>query len=98
MNFAKGALGLLGTVVVAGWVAYSVSAPRNVENAMNQGMASLDGKSINQVMAESKAEAYAIQCEEAKRHADEEWSRSIEQNRPARMEQFDSLIARYCQQ
>ncbi|MBY6128005.1 hypothetical protein KUW15_04690 [Qipengyuania aquimaris] len=97
MNLAKGALGLLGTVVIAGWVAYSVSAPRNVENAMNQEMASLDGKSINQVVEESKAEAYAVQCEEVKRLADEEWSRSIEQNRPARMETFDAQIERFCQ-
>lgn len=97
MNLAKGALGLLATVIIAGWVAYSVSAPRNVENAMSQEMASLDGKSINQVMEESKAEAYAAQCEEAKRRSDEEWSRSIEQNRPARMEAFDAQIERFCQ-
>ncbi|MBT8427335.1 MAG: hypothetical protein KJO02_04830 [Erythrobacter sp.] len=97
MDFVKGALGLIGTVVIAGWVAYSVSAPRNAENAMNQEMAALDGKSINQVMDESKAEAYAVQCEEFQRLAEEEWSRSIEQNRPARMEHYDAQIARFCQ-
>jgi hypothetical protein len=96
MDIVKGALGLAGTVAIAGWVAYSVSAPRNVDNYMNQEMEALDGKSINQAMAESKAEADAVQCEQFKRLAEEEWNRSVEQNREADMAHLDAQIARFC--
>ena len=96
MDIVKGALGLAGTVAIAGWVAYSVSAPRNVDNYMNQEMEALDGKSINQAMAESKAEADAVQCAQFKRLAEEEWERSIEQNREANMAHLDAQIERFC--
>lgn len=96
MDIVKGALGLAGTVAIAGWVAYSVSAPRNVDNYMDQEMEALDGKSINQAMAESKAEADAVQCEQFKRLAEEEWNRSVEQNREADMAHLDAQIARFC--
>lgn len=96
MDIVKGALGLAGTVAIAGWVAYSVSAPRNVDNYMDQEMEALDGKSINQAMAESKAEADAVQCEQFKRLAEEEWDRSVEQNREADMAHLDAQIARFC--
>ena len=96
MDIVKGALGLAGTVAIAGWVAYSVSAPRNVDNYMNQEMEALDGKSINQAMAESKAEADAVQCEQFKRLAEEEWNRSVEQNREADMAHLDAQVARFC--
>ena len=96
MNHAKAALSLLGTVVIAGWVAYSVSAPRNVDNFFEQEQESLGGKSVNDVMAESKAEADAVQCEQFKRLAEEEWTRSIEQGREANMAHLDDQIARFC--
>lgn len=96
MDIVKGALGLAGTVAIAGWVAYSVSAPRNVDNYMDQEMEALDGKSINQAMAESKAEADAVQCEQFKRLAEEEWNRSVEQNREADMAHLDAQVARFC--
>ena len=96
MNHAKAALGLLGTVVIAGWVAYSVSAPRNVDNFFEQEQESLGGKNVNEVMAESKAEADAVQCEQYKRLAEDEWNRSVEQGRPADMAYLDDQIARFC--
>ena len=96
MNAAKGALSLVGTVVIAGWVAYSVSAPRNVDTFFEQEQESLGGQSINQMIAESKAEADAVQCEQFKRLAEEEWNRSVEQGRDADMAHLDAQVARFC--
>lgn len=97
MNGVKAIAGIIGTVVIAGWVAYAVSAPRNFENTMNQDMAVLDGKSINEVAQESRREALAMQCDEFRRLADKEWDRAIEQGREPDMAEYDAQIARACQ-
>lgn len=97
MDVVKAGMGLIGTVVIAGWVAYAVSAPRNVDNAFDQEMSALDGKTINEVMAESKEEAYRMQCEQARRHADEAWDRAIERGEQPDTADIDRQVERFCQ-
>ncbi|MCL6252221.1 hypothetical protein M3P36_14345 [Altererythrobacter sp. KTW20L] len=53
MDLVKGLVGLAATVGIAAVVAYGLSAPRNVNNFMDQEQSSLDGKSINQTIAET---------------------------------------------
>lgn len=100
MNIAKAGLGLVGTVVIAGWVAYSVSAPRNLDNAMNQEMTSLGGKSINQAMAETQAEVRAEQCERFSQMASEAWDRAVENETldrdSAKIDELDRQAERFC--
>lgn len=100
MNIVKGTIGLVGTVVVAGWVAYAVSAPRNVDAYMDQEMAALDGKSINQTMADAKAEADAAQCATYRDLAREQWYRSyangtIDRDQ-SRIDELDRQVERFC--
>ena len=75
MQSLKAILGLLGTIVIAGWVAYAVSAPRNVDNAMNQPMESLGGSSINEKISEAQEEARNAQCEQYSALANDAWDR-----------------------
>ncbi|WP_379545850.1 hypothetical protein ACFCW2_09240 [Qipengyuania sp. DSG2-2] len=100
MDFVKAALGLIATAFIAGWVAYSVSAPRNVENAMNQPMAALDGNSINEEMKETADRVRADQCARFTALANEAWDRSLEQGTTDRdqikLDDLDRQKATYC--
>lgn len=87
-------------MVIAGWVAYAVSTPRNFENSMNAPMAQLGGSSINTSMDEAKAEAYAAMCEEATARANEAWDRAVEKNGVDRaqsmLDELDRQVEQYC--
>lgn len=100
MQAAKAILGLVGTVAIAGWVAYSVSAPRNFENAMNEPMESLGGSTIAESVEKAQAEARQAQCEEIRARANEAWDRAIENGTADRdAERLDELyreVGRYC--
>ena len=58
----KGVIGLVATVAIAAVVAYGVSAPRNVDAVMNQDMAALGGRSMNDHMAEAYTKAADERC------------------------------------
>lgn len=100
MDFVKSVLGLVGTAAIAGWVAYSVSAPRNVDNAMNQPMEALDGKSINQTMADETARVRSEQCERFTEMANDAWDKAVDNDtldRDAdRLDQLKKEAERYC--
>ncbi len=100
MDLGKGIIGIIGVAFIAATVAYSVSAPRNVDNMMDQEMASLDGKSINESMADSKAEVRAEQCERYSAAAAEAWDRAVENetiDRDAiRIDELDRQVERFC--
>ena len=100
MDIVKAGLGLVGTAAIAGWVAFSVSAPRNAENMMNQEMASLDGKSINETIADSKAEVRAEQCARFSAMAAEAWDRAVENDTTdrdaTRIDELDRQVERFC--
>ena len=100
MDIVRAGLGLVGTAVIAGWVAYSVSAPRNADAYMNQEMESLDGKSINQVLVEEKDKAWAMHCETYQDMAQKQWDRSIANGTQAedadRIAELDRQVERYC--
>jgi len=100
MNIVKGVIGLVGTVVVAGWVAYAVSAPRNVDAYMDQEMAALEGKSINQSIAEAKTEADAMQCATYRDLAREQWDRAVANGTidrdQSRIDEIDRQVERFC--
>ncbi len=100
MSVIRGIVGLAGTIVIAAWVAYAVSAPRNADDLMNQEMASLDGKSINETVAEAQAEATAMQCETYQRLAQEQWDRSVANGTMDRdadkLDEIDSQVDRFC--
>ena len=100
MDFLKPVVGLVGTVAIAGWVAYSVSAPRNVDNAMNQPMEALDGKSINQTMADEKARVRSEQCERFTDMASDAWDKAVDRgtlDRDAdRLAQMQKEADRFC--
>lgn len=100
MNLAKGLAGAVGTAFIAAVVAFSVSAPRNVDNMMDQELSSLDGKSINQSIAESKAEARADQCERFTAMASEAWDRAVENGTTDRdagnIDHLDRQVERFC--
>lgn len=95
-NNLKALVGILGTAIIAGWVAFSVSAPRNADNYMNQEMEALGGKSINATMAEAKAEADAMQCAQYRELAEAEWERSIDNGPSDQMDHLDRQIERFC--
>lgn len=96
----KGLVGLVATVGIAAVVAYSVSAPRNVDNFLNQEMESLDGKSINEQIAETQAEVAAEQCVAYTRRAEEAWDRAMDQGTvdrdAATLDELDAAAARFC--
>ena len=100
MHLGQGIAGFLGVAFIAGTVAYSVSAPRNVDNMMNQEMASLDGKSINQAMADAKDEVRAEQCEQYSLAASETWDHAVENETldrdTARINELDRQVERFC--
>lgn len=100
MSIGRGIAALAGTVAIAAVVAYAVSAPRNVDNFMNAEQTSLDGKSINETVAEAQAEANRQQCEQYTRMAEDAWNRALEQGTAdrdaARLDELDSQVARFC--
>lgn len=100
MDLGKGVIGFLGVAFIAAGVAYTVSAPRNVDNFMNQELASLDGKSPNQVMLEAKVEADRAQCETFSELAAEAWDRAVEneslERDSSKIEELDRQVERYC--
>jgi hypothetical protein len=100
MDVVKAVLSLTGTVVIAGWVAYSVSAPRNVENMLNEPMASLDGGTIADEMREAQSKAKQAQCAEYKDAAQRAWDRSLEKGTSdrdaAQIDRLDRQVERFC--
>ena len=100
MDIVRAGLGLVGTAVIAGWVAYSVSAPRNADAYMNQEMESLDGKSINQVMVEEKDKSWAMHCERYQDLAQKQWDRSIangtQEADADKIDELDRQVERFC--
>jgi hypothetical protein len=78
MDGVKAILSLTGTVVIAGWVAYSVSAPRNVENVLNEPLASLDGGTIAGQMQQAQSDMRTAQCIEFREAAQQAWDRSLD--------------------
>lgn len=88
-------LGIAGTALIAGWVALSVSAPRNADNAMNQPMAQLGGSSINESVRETQARVRADQCERFTVMAQDAWDRAVEQGT---LERDADTIAEYDRQ
>ena len=100
MNIVKGLAGLAATTVIAAVVAYSVSAPRNLDHAMNQDMAALEGLSINEHVAEVRADVASQQCETYQRLADEAWDKAVEHGTEERdaasIDELESQVARYC--
>jgi hypothetical protein len=100
MDLVKGLVGLVATVGIAAVVAYGVSAPRNVDNFMDQEQASLDGKSINQSIAETQAEVRQEQCEQATRMAEDAWNRAMDQGTADRdastLDELDARVSQFC--
>lgn len=100
MNGVKAVASVIGTVVIAGWVAFAVSAPRNVENALNEPMASLDGSSIAAKMEETQMEVRREQCATFKAAASEAWERSLDRGTTdrdaAKIDQLDRQVERFC--
>ncbi|WP_209348309.1 hypothetical protein [Pontixanthobacter sp. CEM42] len=100
MNGIKAIASLAGTVVIAGWVAYAVSAPRNVDDVMNQPMASLDGSSIGEEIKNAQTEAKREQCIRFKELAADAWERSLDNgttDRDARkIDELDRQVQRFC--
>lgn len=91
---------LVGTVVIAAWVAYSVSAPRNLENSLDEPMEQLDGSSIGETLAEGQAEARRRHCEAYTEQARIAWDRAVENNRLAedqeRLDELDRKVKEFC--
>lgn len=100
MSTLKGLAGLGGTLVVAAVVAYAVSAPRNVDNFMNQEQASLGGNSINEEIAEVRDEVRQEQCATYTRMAEEAWDRAMDQGTAdrdaSRLDELDRQVALHC--
>lgn len=100
MDIVKAGLSLVGTAVIAGWVALSVSAPRNANAYMDQEMDALGGQSINEHMAEKKAEVDAMQCAEYSRLSQELWDRSVANGTTeadsARIDELQRQVDCYC--
>lgn len=96
----KGAIGLVATVAIAAVVAYGVSAPRNVDNMMNQDMAALDGRSMNDHMAEAHAKAADERCAKFTEMAEQAWDRAIEQGTDEReadtLDELDLQVDQHC--
>lgn len=100
MSPVKAVISIASTVAIAAVVAYGVSAPRNVNNAMNQELDALGGQSINQHVAEVRAEVRSEQCERLTRIAQESWDQAVERgtaDRDAlRLEEMDRQAERFC--
>ena len=100
MDLVKGLVGLAATVGIAAVVAYSVSAPRNVHDVLNQEMEALGGQSINEQIAETQTEVAAEQCVAYTRRAEEAWDRAMDQGTVDRdastLDELDAAAARFC--
>ena len=100
MDAVKAIAGLAGTVVIAGWVAYAVSAPRNVDNMMNQPMAALDGSSIGEEIKAAQDEVRADQCERFTIMAQDAWDKAVDQGTlerdSATLAEYDRQRDRFC--
>ncbi len=101
MDLGRGIAGFVGVAFIAAVVAFSVSAPRNADDMMNQEMASLGGKSINQTMAETQAEARADQCERFSQLASDAWDKAVNNDTlerdTAKIEEMDRQAERFCE-
>ena len=100
MNAVKAIVGLLGTVVIAGWVAYAISTPRNFENAMNDPVAALDGTSVGAELSEQMKAARSEQCARFTAMASEAWDKAVDNDTldrdQAKLDEYDRQAARYC--
>lgn len=100
MSPVRAIISIASTVAIAAVVAYGVSAPRNVNNAMNEEMDALGGQSINQHVAEMRAEARSEQCERLTRMAQEAWDQAVERgtaDRDAlRLDEMDRQAESFC--
>lgn len=100
MDVVKAGLSLVGTAVIAGWVAYAVSAPRNVDNMLNEPMVALEGSSIAEEMKKAQNEARAEQCARYKDLTREAWDRSLENGTTdrdaSRIDELDRKVERFC--
>lgn len=100
MSLIKGIFGLIATVWIAAMVAYAVSAPRTVDQAMNVPNPALGGKSINQQVAETQAEVRSQQCEQMTRMAEDAWNQAMDQGTAdrdaARLDEMDRQAERFC--
>ena len=100
MKFIKKIVGVLATVWIAAVVAYSVSAPRNVESLMNEPNPALGGQSLNQEMAAAQAKVLSEQCEQVTRSAESARNRAIDRGTTdqdeARLDELDRLAEEYC--
>ncbi len=93
-------LGLIGTIVIAGWVAYAISTPRNFNNAMANPEAALEGTEIGSQLAEAKADAYAEQCAQFQERSQEAWDRAVENDTIDRdsseIDRLNRQVDRFC--
>lgn len=100
MDIVKAGLSLVGTAVIAGWVALSVSAPRNANAYMDQEMDALGGQSINEHYAELKAEVDAEQCAQFTRMSEDAWNRAVAMGETEadadNLEYLQRQVDRYC--
>ena len=100
MKFIKKIVGVLATAWIAAVVAYSVSAPRNLENLMDEPNPALGGQSLNQEMAAAQAKVRSEQCEEVTRRAENARNNAINQGTldqdAARLDELDQLVEEYC--
>lgn len=100
MNFVRAGVSLAATAVIAGWVAYAVSAPRNLDNVMNEPMAALGGSSIAAEMDKAKTEAREQQCAKFQDLARDAWDRSLENDTSGRdaaeIDHLDRQVERFC--
>ncbi|MGB5779234.1 MAG: hypothetical protein WBH10_09180 [Allopontixanthobacter sediminis] len=96
----KGVIGLVATVAIAAVVAYGVSAPRNVDAVMNQDMAALGGRSMNDHMAEAYTKAADERCAKFTEMAEQAWDRAIEQGTDERdadtLDELDRQVDQHC--
>lgn len=100
MKFIKKIVGALAVAWIAAVVAYSVSAPRNVEDLMHEPNPGLGGQSLNQQMAASQAKVRSEQCAEVTRLAESARNTAIDRETTdqdaARLDELDRLAEEYC--
>jgi len=100
MKLVKKIVSVIGIAWIAAVVAYSVSAPRNVENLMDQPNPALGGQSLNQQMAASQAKVRSEQCEDVTRLAESARNRAVDRGTTdqdeARLDELDRLAEEYC--
>ena len=100
MQLVKGIASLIATAWIAAVATYSVSAPRNLEDLMNEPNPALGGQSLNQQMAASQAKVRSEQCEQVTRQAERAWDRATSQGTVDRdsdkLDELDRLTEEYC--